>query len=104
MLGAPAIHGHGKPLDENTVYTVLLGEDVYVDNEIYCNCPMPEDLKTKREEQYVGEYNCIYMSGTLGVAWGVFFPYLFLLYLTPIFSVLYGFTGISINHVTEEEN
>lgn len=57
MLGAPAIHGYGKPLDENTVYTVLLGEDVYVDNEIYCNFPMPEDLKTKREEQYVGEYN-----------------------------------------------
>lgn len=47
---------------------------------------------------------CIYMSGTLGVAWGVFFPYLFLLYLTPVFSLLYGFTGISIKHVTEEEN
>lgn len=47
---------------------------------------------------------CIYMSGTLGVAWSVFFPYLFLLYLTPIFSLLYGFTGISINHITEEEN
>lgn len=45
---------------------------------------------------------CIYMSGTLGVAWSVFFPYLFLLYLTPVFSLLYGFTGISINHVTEE--
>ncbi|MGN0371343.1 MAG: Na+/H+ antiporter NhaC family protein, partial [Enterocloster sp.] len=46
---------------------------------------------------------CIYMSGTLGVAWGVFFPYLFLLYLTPVFSLLYGFTGISIKHGTEEE-
>ncbi len=41
---------------------------------------------------------CIYMSGTLGVAWGLFFPYLFLLYLTPLFSIFYGFSGISIAH------
>ena len=38
----------------------------------------------------------VYMAGTLGVAWAAFFPYLFLLYLTPIFSIFYGFTGISI--------
>lgn len=44
---------------------------------------------------------CVYMSGTLGVAWGMFFPYLFLLYLTPLFSILYGFTGISIKRVEE---
>jgi len=44
---------------------------------------------------------CVYMSGTLGVAWSVFFPYLFLLYLTPIFSVLYGITGISIKRTEE---
>lgn len=44
---------------------------------------------------------CVYMSGTLGVAWSMFFPYLFLLYLTPIFSILYGFTGISIKHVED---
>ena len=31
------------------------------------------------------------------------FPYLFLLYLTPIFSIIYGFTGISIKHVSGEE-
>lgn len=45
---------------------------------------------------------CVYMAGTLGVAWSAFFPYLFLLYLTPIFSVLYGYTGISIKHVDEK--
>lgn len=45
---------------------------------------------------------CVYMSGTLGVAWAAFFPYLFLLYLTPFFSVFYGFTGISIKHVSEQ--
>ncbi len=41
---------------------------------------------------------CVYMSGTLGVAWATFFPYLFLLYLTPLFSIFYGYTGISIKH------
>ena len=44
---------------------------------------------------------CVYMSGTLGVAWGTFFPYLFLLYLTPLVSIFYGYTGISIKHTDE---
>ena len=44
---------------------------------------------------------CVYMSGTLGVAWGAFFPFLFLLYLTPVFSLIYGFTGISIKHTED---
>ncbi|MDO4325207.1 MAG: Na+/H+ antiporter NhaC [bacterium] len=44
---------------------------------------------------------CVYMSGTLGVAWAAFFPYLFLLYLTPLVSLFYGFTGISIKHTEE---
>ena len=47
---------------------------------------------------------CVYMSGTLGVAWSVFFPYLFLLYLTPLFSIFYGFTGISIRHTDGAQN
>ena len=47
---------------------------------------------------------CVYMSGTLGVAWSVFFPYLFLLYLTPLFSIFYGFTGISIRHTDDVQN
>ena len=45
---------------------------------------------------------CVYMSGTLGVAWAAFFPYLVLLYLTPFFSVFYGFTGISVKHVSDQ--
>lgn len=44
----------------------------------------------------------IYMAGTLGVAWSVYFPFLFLLYLTPVFSLIYGFTGISIKHGAEK--
>ena len=44
---------------------------------------------------------CVYMAGTLGVAWSAFFPYLFLLYLTPVFSLILGYTGISIRHLEE---
>jgi len=47
--------------------------------------------------------DCIYMSGTLGMAWGVFFPYLFLLYLTPVFGLLHKFAKISTKHISEEE-
>ena len=39
----------GQPLDDNAVYQVLLiGEDGVIEEPIYCNCPMPEDLKAKR--------------------------------------------------------
>lgn len=48
----------GKPLDDDAVYEVLLiGADTYLEHETFCNCPMPEDLKEKREAQYVGHYN-----------------------------------------------
>ncbi len=46
---------------------------------------------------------CVYLSGTLGVAWAAFFPYLFMLYLTPLFSIFYGFTGISIKHIDDSQ-
>lgn len=48
---------NGKPLDDNAVYTVLLvGADTYLEDEKFCNCPMPEDLKTKREDYYVNDF------------------------------------------------
>ena len=32
-------------------YTVFVaGTDVWIENEVYCNCPMPENLKAKRTE------------------------------------------------------
>ena len=40
-----------------------------------------------------------YMAGTLGVTWSQFIPFVPLLWLTPLFSIFYGFTGISIKHV-----
>ena len=50
----------GKPLDPDALYRVLLlGEDDYMQSMLYCNCPMPEDLKEKRTELrlYEEDYN-----------------------------------------------
>lgn len=48
---------NGKPLDDNAVYTVLLvGADTYLEHPTFCNCPMPEDLKTKRADYIVNDF------------------------------------------------
>ena len=48
----------GKPLYDEAVYTVLLiGADTYLEHPDFCNCPMPADLKAKREDQYVDHYS-----------------------------------------------
>ncbi|MDY3919927.1 MAG: extracellular solute-binding protein [Candidatus Limivivens sp.] len=48
---------NGKPLDDKAVYTVLLvGADTYLEHPTFCNCPMPEDLKSKREDYYVNDF------------------------------------------------
>ena len=48
---------NGEPLDDNAVYTVMLiGADTYLEHPTFCNCPMPEDLKTKREDYCVNDY------------------------------------------------
>ena len=42
---------NGAPLDDTATYPVFVaGTDVWIENEAYCNCPMPENLKTKRTE------------------------------------------------------
>ena len=42
---------NGAPLDDTATYTVFVaGTDVWMENETYCNCPMPENLKAKRTE------------------------------------------------------
>ena len=47
-----------KPLDENTTYTMLLvGADTFLEHETFCNCPMPEDLKSKREAYLVSDFS-----------------------------------------------
>ena len=48
----------GKPLDDNAVYNVLLvGADTFLEHPTFCNCPMPEDLKAKREAYLVHDFS-----------------------------------------------
>lgn len=48
----------GKPLDENATYTMLLvGADNFIEHELFCGCPMPEDLRSKREAYLVSDYS-----------------------------------------------
>ncbi|MDD6023083.1 MAG: extracellular solute-binding protein [Oscillospiraceae bacterium] len=48
----------GKPLDDNATYTMLLvGADVFLEHETFCNCPMPEDLKSKREVYLMDDFS-----------------------------------------------
>lgn len=44
-----------------------------------------------------------YMSSTLGVATVAYLPYCFLNLLNPIISLFYGFTGITMEKMTDEE-
>lgn len=44
----------------------------------------------------------IYMAGTLGVTWAQYIGFVPLLWLTPVFSLVYGFTGVSIKHAKGE--
>ena len=48
----------GKPLDDDAAYTLLLvGADVFLEHETFCNCPMPEDLKEKRQAYLVSDFS-----------------------------------------------
>ena len=48
---------NGEELIDDKEYSVLLvGSDTYLEHEQFCNCPMPEDLKQKRQDQYVDNY------------------------------------------------
>ena len=49
---------NGQPLEDDTVYTVLLvGADTFMEHPTFCNCPMPEDLKAKREAYLVSDFS-----------------------------------------------
>lgn len=48
----------GKPLDKSASYNVLLvGADVFLEHETFCNCPMPADLKEKRQAYLISDYS-----------------------------------------------
>ncbi len=49
---------NGQPLEDDVVYTVLLvGADTYLEHPTFCNCPMPEDIKAKREDYIVNDFS-----------------------------------------------
>ena len=58
---------NGEPLDENATYNLMLvGADNFLEHENFCNCPMPADLKEKRQAYLVDDYSSqeVYAGGT----------------------------------------
>ena len=48
----------GEPLQDDAIYTMLLvGADNFLEHPTFCNCPMPEDLKARREPYLVSDYS-----------------------------------------------
>ncbi|MBO4990709.1 MAG: hypothetical protein J6E42_00965, partial [Firmicutes bacterium] len=49
---------NGEPLDDSVTYNLMLvGADVFLEHETFCNCPMPDDLKAKREVYLVDDFS-----------------------------------------------
>ena len=49
---------NGEPLDENATYNLMLvGADTFLEHENFCNCPMPADLKEKRQAYLVDDFS-----------------------------------------------
>ncbi len=49
---------NGEPLDENATYNLMLvGADTFLEHETFCNCPMPADLKEKRQAYLVDDFS-----------------------------------------------
>lgn len=39
---------NGKPVEDDVIYRVTIFGDIdFLENQVYCNCPMPEELKNK---------------------------------------------------------
>ena len=49
---------NGEPLDNQATYTMrLVGADTFLEHENFCNCPLPADLKAKREAYLVSDFS-----------------------------------------------
>lgn len=48
--------------------------------------------------------NAVFFAGTLGVTFGQYIPFVFLCYLTPIFSLIYAFTGYTIKYIKNKQD
>ena len=48
----------GKPLNDTETYTMLLvGADTFLEHPTFCGCPMPEDLKARREPYLISDFS-----------------------------------------------
>jgi len=61
-----------------------------------------EDTATQSAPLFPWSINSIFAAATLGVSAGAFIPFCFLAFLTPIFTIIYGFTGFTMTKVEEE--
>ena len=46
--------------------------------------------------------NAVFFSGTLGVAWSAFVPYLFICVLAPVISLIFAYAGFKIKYINPE--
>lgn len=53
--------------------------------------------------RYAGNGNAIFSAAALGVAPLTFMPFLFLAFFTPVFTLLYGWTGFTMLKMDEGE-
>ncbi|MGN0426482.1 MAG: 5'-nucleotidase C-terminal domain-containing protein [Agathobacter sp.] len=57
---------NGKPLEENAVYSVsIFGDNGFIEESIYCNCPMPENLREKMDMSDTNVYT-LFVEALLG--------------------------------------
>lgn len=61
-----------------------------------------EDTATQSAPLFPWSVNSIFAAGTLGVSTGEFIPFCFLAFLTPIFTLIYGFTGFTITKMDDD--
>ncbi|WHT49894.1 Na+/H+ antiporter NhaC family protein [Sporosarcina thermotolerans] len=62
-----------------------------------------EDTATQSAALFPWSINSIFAAATLGVSPAAFIPFCFLAFITPVFTLIYGFTGFTITRIDSEE-
>lgn len=62
-----------------------------------------EDTATQSAPLFPWSINSIFAAATLGVSPAAFIPFCFLAFLTPVFTLIYGFTGFTITKINPKE-
>ena len=63
-----------------------------------------EDTATQSAVLFPWSINSIFAAATLGVSPAAFIPFCFMAFLTPIFTLIYGFTGFTITKLDGTED